>query len=36
MQQAFKDDFDIHANTAMRIFGLDDPSQVTANMRRQS
>lgn len=36
MQQAFKDDFDIHANTAMRIFGLDDPSQVTANMRRQA
>lgn len=36
MQQAFKDDFDIHANTAMRIFGLDDPSEVTANMRRQA
>ena len=36
MHQAFKYDFDIHANTAMRIFGLDDPCEVTANMRRQA
>lgn len=36
MQQAFRDDLDIHANTAMKIFGLDDPSEVTPNMRRQA
>lgn len=36
MQQAFREDRDIHANTAMQIFGLDDPSQVTPNMRRQA
>ncbi len=36
MQQAFRDDFDIHTNTAMRIFGIDDPEQVTANQRRQA
>ncbi|KRM11282.1 polA protein [Lapidilactobacillus concavus DSM 17758] len=36
MQAAFKRGFDIHANTAMKIFGLDDPSQVTPDMRRQA
>ncbi|KRN29744.1 DNA polymerase I [Lactobacillus selangorensis] len=36
MQEAFKEGRDIHANTAMKIFGLDDPSQVTPNMRRQA
>ena len=36
MQAAFKRGFDIHANTAMKIFGLDDPSEVTPDMRRQA
>lgn len=36
MQQAFKNDLDIHANTAMSVFGLSDPTQVTADMRRQA
>lgn len=36
MQQAFKNDLDIHANTAMSVFGLTDPTQVTPEMRRQA
>ncbi|MFC6315253.1 DNA polymerase I [Lapidilactobacillus achengensis] len=36
MQAAFKNGLDIHANTAMKIFGLTDPSQVTPDMRRQA
>lgn len=36
MQEAFKENRDIHANTAMKIFHLTDPSQVTDNMRRQA
>ncbi|KRL83624.1 DNA polymerase I [Ligilactobacillus apodemi DSM 16634 = JCM 16172] len=36
MQAAFKEDSDIHASTAMKIFGLDDASEVTPNMRRQA
>lgn len=36
MQEAFKEDRDIHANTAMRIFNLDSPDQVTPDMRRQA
>ena len=36
MQKAFKDDLDIHANTAMKIFGLSSPDEVTPNMRRQA
>ncbi|MCC7665679.1 DNA polymerase I [Liquorilactobacillus satsumensis] len=36
MQTAFKAGADIHANTAMQIFGLDAPTQVTPNMRRQA
>ncbi|ERL66358.1 PolA [Schleiferilactobacillus shenzhenensis LY-73] len=36
MQEAFKENRDIHANTAMKIFHLSDPSQVTDNMRRQA
>lgn len=36
MQAAFKEGMDIHANTAMKIFRLDDPSEVTPNMRRQA
>ncbi|MDO4912438.1 MAG: DNA polymerase I [Lactobacillus sp.] len=36
MQHAFKTGYDIHAHTAMKIFHLDDPSQVTKLMRRQA
>ncbi|WP_461226402.1 DNA polymerase I [Lacticaseibacillus suihuaensis] len=36
MQEAFKEDRDIHANTAMKIFGLTSPDQVTPDMRRQA
>lgn len=36
MQEAFKEDRDIHANTAMRIFHLDSPDEVTPDMRRQA
>ena len=36
MQEAFKEDYDIHAHTAMRIFGLDSTDEVTPNMRRQA
>ncbi|KRO16664.1 DNA polymerase I [Lacticaseibacillus saniviri] len=36
MQEAFKEDRDIHANTAMKIFNLDSPDQVTPDMRRQA
>lgn len=36
MQEAFKEDYDIHAHTAMRIFGLDSTDDVTPNMRRQA
>lgn len=36
MQAAFRENRDIHANTAMKIFHLDDPSEVTPNMRRQA
>lgn len=36
MQEAFKNDFDIHAHTAMQIFGLDSPDEVTPNLRRQA
>ncbi|MBA1434572.1 DNA polymerase I [Bombilactobacillus bombi] len=36
MQQAFSENYDIHAHTAMRIFGLHDISEVTADMRRQA
>ncbi|MFD1484150.1 DNA polymerase I [Lacticaseibacillus baoqingensis] len=36
MQEAFKEDRDIHANTAMKIFKLDSPDQVTPDMRRQA
>ncbi len=36
MQEAFKEGRDIHANTAMKIFHLDSPDQVTADMRRQA
>ena len=36
MQKAFADNYDIHAHTAMRIFGLHDISEVTPDMRRQA
>lgn len=36
MQEAFKADRDIHANTAMQIFGLDSEDEVTPNIRRQA
>ncbi|MDR7923868.1 DNA polymerase I [Latilactobacillus sakei subsp. sakei] len=36
MQEAFKEDRDIHANTAMKIFGLNSADQVTPDMRRQA
>lgn len=36
MQEAFKSDRDIHANTAMQIFGLDSEDEVTPNIRRQA
>jgi DNA polymerase-1 len=36
MREAFRENRDIHANTAMKIFHLSDPSQVTDNMRRQA
>ena len=36
MQAAFREDRDIHANTAMQIFGLDSEDEVTPNIRRQA
>ena len=36
MQEAFESGADIHANTAMKVFGLSSPEQVTPNMRRQA
>ncbi|KRN63209.1 DNA polymerase I [Pediococcus inopinatus] len=36
MQAAFKNGEDIHASTAVRIFGLKDASEVTPNIRRQA
>ncbi|KRM96626.1 DNA polymerase I [Liquorilactobacillus aquaticus DSM 21051] len=36
MQTAFSEGQDIHANTAMNIFDLDSPTDVTSNMRRQA
>ena len=34
--KAFNDDEDIHTTTAMRVFDIDDPSEVTPNMRRDA
>lgn len=34
--KAFNDDEDIHTTTAMKVFDIDDPSQITANMRRDA
>ncbi|MCI1985714.1 MAG: DNA polymerase I [Lactobacillus sp.] len=36
MQEAFKEDRDIHANTAMKIFNLSSSADVTPDMRRQA
>ncbi len=36
MQEAFKEDEDIHATTARRIFGLKSNAEVTPNLRRQA
>ncbi|KRL03196.1 DNA polymerase I [Liquorilactobacillus capillatus] len=36
MQAAFREGQDIHANTAMNIFELASPEEVTSNMRRQA
>ncbi|KRK40015.1 DNA polymerase I [Loigolactobacillus bifermentans] len=36
LQAAFKEGLDIHASTAMRIFGLAQPEDVTPNMRREA
>lgn len=36
MIQAFKDGMDIHTSTAMRVFGVTNPEDVTSDMRRQA
>jgi DNA polymerase-1 len=36
LQEAFKNGEDIHASTAVRIFGLKDASEVTPDIRRQA
>lgn len=36
MQEAFKTGYDIHAHTAMRIFHLESPDEVTPLMRRHA
>ncbi|WP_225744381.1 DNA polymerase I [Marinilactibacillus sp. Marseille-P9653] len=36
LKQAFIEEQDIHTSTAMRVFDLKDPSEVTVNMRRDA
>lgn len=36
MIEAFKNNVDIHTNTAMRVFGIINPEDVTSEMRRQA
>lgn len=36
MINAFKKNFDIHTDTAMRVFGLETKKEVTPNMRRKA
>ncbi|WP_251716950.1 DNA polymerase I [Lactobacillus agrestimuris] len=36
MQEAFRTGYDIHSHTAMRIFNLDSPDEVTPLMRRHA
>ncbi len=36
LKEAFLEGQDIHASTAMRVFGIEKPEDVTPNMRRQA
>lgn len=36
LKEAFLEGQDIHTSTAMRVFDLEDPSEVTSNMRREA
>lgn len=36
MKEAFIEGQDIHSATAMRVFGITDPEEVTSNVRRQA
>ncbi|MDR0920929.1 MAG: DNA polymerase I [Lactobacillales bacterium] len=36
LKKAFEDGADIHTSTAMRVFGIDKPEDVTPNIRRQA
>ncbi|AYW48683.1 DNA polymerase I [Tetragenococcus osmophilus] len=36
LQEAFNENQDIHASTAMRVFDIDKPEDVTPNIRRQA
>lgn len=36
LQEAFLEGQDIHTSTAMRVFGVENPEDVTANLRRQA
>ncbi|WP_265457368.1 DNA polymerase I [Enterococcus sp. HY326] len=36
LKAAFVEGQDIHTSTAMRVFGIEKPEEVTANMRRQA
>lgn len=36
LKEAFVEGQDIHASTAMRVFGIEKPEDVTPNMRRQA
>lgn len=36
LKEAFIEGQDIHSSTAMRVFGIEDPNEVTPNMRRQA
>lgn len=36
LKEAFLEGQDIHTSTAMRVFGISDPDEVTPNMRRQA
>lgn len=36
LKEAFLEGQDIHTSTAMRVFGISDPAEVTPNMRRQA
>ncbi|MDA9470953.1 DNA polymerase I [Enterococcus sp. 5H] len=36
LKEAFIEGQDIHSSTAMRVFGIENPEEVTPNMRRQA